>query len=111
MSAERTVAVGDAASFWEPFTGQGIAWALAGSRDLAPVATRLVERWDPTVATEWERRTRGRIAEQEAHSRRVGAVLQHPMRARVALWALRRRPALIDRWLPDQRLVSLAAAG
>ena len=36
--AERLFLVGDAASYYEPFTGEGMAWALVSAAELAPLA-------------------------------------------------------------------------
>jgi flavin-dependent dehydrogenase len=53
-AAERLFAVGDAAGYIEPFTGEGIGWALAGGRALAPLAVRAGKRWQPSFVHEWE---------------------------------------------------------
>ena len=47
LGAERLFAVGDAGGYVEPFTGEGVLWALSGARALAPLVARVAERWDP----------------------------------------------------------------
>lgn len=37
IAGERWFAVGDAAGYVEPFTGEGIAWAMNGALELAPI--------------------------------------------------------------------------
>ena len=46
--AERLFAIGDAAGYVEPFTGEGMFWALSGARALAPLVARSVDGWDPS---------------------------------------------------------------
>src|SRR5439155_17458214 len=45
VAAERLFVLGDAASFVEPFTGEGIAWALGSAIAVAPLAARAVQNW------------------------------------------------------------------
>ena len=53
LSSDRVFFLGDAASYVEPFTGEGIAWALASARAVEPFALRAIERWDPRLARDW----------------------------------------------------------
>jgi len=53
IGAERLFVLGDAAGYVEPFTGEGIAWALTSARALCPLALRAVERWDPGFPALW----------------------------------------------------------
>jgi flavin-dependent dehydrogenase len=53
-AAERIFLIGDAAGYVEPFTGEGIAWALAAGRAAAPLASRAAQRWHPNLSREWE---------------------------------------------------------
>ncbi len=48
-------AVGDAAGYVEPFTGEGMAWAIASAAALAPLAVRAVAGWDDRFITDWAR--------------------------------------------------------
>jgi flavin-dependent dehydrogenase len=43
--------IGDAAGYVEPFTGEGMAWALAAADGLAPLAARAVGAWDVRCGT------------------------------------------------------------
>ena len=47
LAEERLFLLGDAAGYVEPFTGEGIAWALASGQAVAPLALQAMERWDP----------------------------------------------------------------
>jgi flavin-dependent dehydrogenase len=52
-TGERILAVGDAAGYVEPFTGEGIGWAMASGLAVTSVAVRAVRAWDPLVAENW----------------------------------------------------------
>jgi flavin-dependent dehydrogenase len=78
---ERLFRVGDAAEYVEPFTGEGICWALAAGIAVAGPASEGVRAWDARLAHMWttyQRRT-------SASARRLCSMLA---------WALR-RPRLI----------------
>ena len=79
--ADRLFLVGDAAGYVEPFTGEGMAWALASGLAVAPLALRAIEGWTPGLLREWS----------AIHRRLVG-------RRQVVCWAASlamRRPWLI----------------
>lgn len=61
VANERVLLVGDAAGYWEPFTGEGMAWALLGGRAAAALAGSpsslddghaMATRWCETYDTE-----------------------------------------------------------
>lgn len=54
LGAERVLVVGDAAGYIEPFTGEGMAWALGGGVSVADAALSGVAGWSPRVAARWE---------------------------------------------------------
>jgi len=96
VSAHRMLAVGDAAGFVEPFTGEGIAWALASGRVAAAIAVRAIQGdadW-PDVATTWERRHRALLGARHARCRRLTRQLQRPRLTRAAVRVIRAVPAL-----------------
>jgi len=75
---ERVFAVGDAAGYVEPFTGEGMAWALGCAQALAPFAARAAVHWDPALGRAW-------IEEQNR-------LLSHAQRlCRAVAWTSRRR--------------------
>ena len=78
FGAERVLLVGDAAGYVEPFTGEGIGWALAGGRAVAPPADRAVDHWSPGVVDEWERVHRRAIGRRQRVCRAVVRPLRRP---------------------------------
>lgn len=53
VAADRLFAVGDAAGYVEPFTGEGMACALEGGYAVVELALQAVERWDAQLVERW----------------------------------------------------------
>ena len=53
LAEERLFLVGDATGYVEPFTGEGIAWAMASALAVAPLALRTVEGWRRRFVDDW----------------------------------------------------------
>jgi flavin-dependent dehydrogenase len=94
LAADRLFVVGDAAGYVEPFTGEGIAWALAAGRAVAPLAARAARRWQPSLVREWEAAYRCVVVQRQYACRAAAAVLRHPLLARALIHLLARAPAL-----------------
>ena len=87
-------AVGDAAGYVEPFTGEGMAWAVMSATALAPIAARAVAKWDDALAREWESAHSRVIGKRQRVCRVVSRVLRSPMLTMLAVRALRALPLL-----------------
>lgn len=90
--AERLFAVGDAAGYVEPFTGEGISWALAGARALAPLAARATQGWKPSQVTEWNRAHSRSMARAQRLCRAVAWTSRRPRLVRAVLRLLAHAP-------------------
>lgn len=53
IAAERAFAIGDATGYVEPFTGEGIAWAVTAATAVVPLVKRALHHWQPSLTTEW----------------------------------------------------------
>jgi flavin-dependent dehydrogenase len=93
-AAERVFALGDAAGYVEPFTGEGMAWALSGAVALAPLAARAAERWEPLFARAWPRRFRRLVERSQFACRAAAFVLRRPWLARTLVAVLAHAPSL-----------------
>jgi flavin-dependent dehydrogenase len=94
LAAERLFVLGDAASYVEPFTGEGIAWALASAQAVAPLARRALEQWDPRIGQHWCQLHRRGIGRRQVVCRAVAMALKRPWLASIAFEVLTRAPAL-----------------
>lgn len=53
VGGHRLLAVGDACGYVEPFTGEGIAWAISGAREAASMLPASAEAWRPDIPRQW----------------------------------------------------------
>lgn len=91
---DRLFLIGDAAGYIEPFTGEGMAWALAAGRAVAPVAARAVQCWHPRLAREWDAIYHQLIEPRQSVCRTVAAVLRSPWLTRTVIRLLSLVPGL-----------------
>lgn len=96
LSAQRVFVVGDSASYVEPFTGEGIAWALASARALAPIARRASQRWDDLLAAQWQYVHRRIIRKRQETSKAVAAALKQPRLASSVAGLLHKAPFTVS---------------
>lgn len=94
LAAERLFVLGDAAGYIEPFTGEGIAWALAAGRAVAPLAARAAQCWHPELARQWCLEYRRLISSRQVACRTVATVLRWPSLTRAVIRLLAHAPAL-----------------
>jgi flavin-dependent dehydrogenase len=94
VAAHRVFALGDAAGYVEPFTGEGMAWALASALAVAPLAARAVDRWHPGLLHEWNSQHRMLIRRRQFVCRAAAGLLRRPMLTRACIQTLRFLPGL-----------------
>jgi len=88
----RVFVVGDAGGYVEPFTGEGMSWALAGAAELTPLL-RDVARGGYHAGT-WTRRVRRRIGPRKRACRLVASALRSERVTAASFAASRAFPAL-----------------
>jgi len=94
LGGDRLFVVGDAAGYVEPFTGEGMAWAVMSAAALAPIAAHAVRDWNPELVTEWEQAHARVVGHRQRMCRVVSRVLRSPTLTGVAVRALRICPLL-----------------
>jgi len=83
VASDRIFLVGDAAGYVEPFTGEGIGWAVGAARSLAPIVCDAVRAWSPDCASRWSN-----FYTQSMHSRqRLCRTLSKGLRSRLLVSA------------------------
>jgi flavin-dependent dehydrogenase len=90
--------VGDAADFFDPFTGEGIYAALRGAELLAPRLSAVMARGMPRAAdlAPYDRDRRRAFADKWRIERAIGAVVARPALLDHVAARLARRPDLAD---------------
>ncbi len=94
LADRRLFVLGDAAGYVEPFTGEGIAWALSAASDVVAVAQRGVARWDDGLARAWEQRMKRKESKERWMCRAISQLLKSPRLASCALSLCRLAPIL-----------------
>ena len=82
LAEERLFLIGDAAGYVEPFTGEGMAWALASAGAIAPLALRAVEGWNPRFVSDWGAMHGRLVRRRQWVCRGLAAVMRRPRLAR-----------------------------
>ena len=85
--------IGDAAGYVEPFTGEGIAWALATGRAVAPIVAAGL-RGEVDAADSWTRRHRQLLGKRMRLCRSVSGLLRSRLLVRAAVGLLSLAPGL-----------------
>jgi flavin-dependent dehydrogenase len=87
-------AVGDAAGYVEPFTGEGMAWAIGGALALAPIAIRSLALGSDAGIREWTRSHARLIGRRQWSCRLLARLLRSPRASRWLIAALSVAPGL-----------------
>jgi flavin-dependent dehydrogenase len=96
LAAERVLVLGDAAGYIEPFTGEGMAWAIASAVAIVPVALRAARQWDRTIPAQWARIHRKIVDRRQTPCRWMSRVLRYPTLTNVLVLLLSHAPGLAN---------------
>ncbi|HEY8229634.1 MAG TPA: NAD(P)/FAD-dependent oxidoreductase [Rhodanobacteraceae bacterium] len=96
LGAERVLVLGDAAGYVEPFTGEGMAWALADAAAIAPLARRAVADWNDNIVTHWSAQHARSVRTRQRVCRGVSLLLRHTRLLAAALPLIGSAPALVS---------------
>jgi flavin-dependent dehydrogenase len=91
VACDHVFALGDAAGYVEPFTGEGMAWALAAAEAVAPIAAR---GWQSSSERAWEGAFGRVVRRRQLTCRLAAAVLRRPWLTRALIALLSRLPHL-----------------
>lgn len=95
VASARCFFIGDAAQYVEPFTGEGMAWALASGRAVTPIVSKLLQDGSNSAAEHaWTMTHRSLIANRSRLCRLVCYLLRYPMMVSFAVLLLAFVPAL-----------------
>ena len=103
LGAQRRVLIlGDAAGYVEPFTGEGMAWAIADAAAVLPFAREAVACWTDDITERWSARHRRMLRARQQVCRGISGLLRHPSLLAAALPLLDRVPVValpLTAWL------------
>jgi len=92
VASTRLFLLGDAAGYAEPFTGEGMMWAVIAACAVQPLMQQGWHDWQPSLAREWTATYRQLIGRRQRICRGVAAVLRSP-------WAVAGLTRLLS-WAP-----------
>jgi len=96
VASNRVFLIGDAIGYVEPFTGEGMSWALASAEAVIPFVLKLSELdWKDEMAEQWNRRAYRQRVHNQTTCRWIANRIRHP---RPAAWVLR-----ACNWIPPIR--------
>jgi len=94
LAQERLFVIGDAAGYIEPFTGEGIAWALWCGVAVSPLALEAIRDWTPALSDRWDALYRQQVGRRQWACRLLAAMLRRVVLTRAAIEVLSRVPSL-----------------
>ncbi len=99
VAAPNVALVGDAAGYQEPFSGEGMSWALAAAAALDGVAANAAPgRWEPGHAACYRRMWSGAVGRRQRACRLLSWLLERP-RATAAAVEMARRVRPVGGWM------------
>ncbi|HEY2882271.1 MAG TPA: hypothetical protein VGJ15_07550, partial [Pirellulales bacterium] len=93
-AAHRIVLLGDAAGYAEPFTGEGIGWAIQSALSATTIVQQNLIEWDDQAIERWQKAQTGRLEREQMICRGLTSLLRRPWAVRLALGALNHMPGL-----------------
>lgn len=102
--SHRIFVVGDSAGYVEPFSGEGIAWALTDAAALPEFTARGFGSWTRRLEDDWVDAHRRRVVRHQRLCRLLRGLLQSPRRTEAAFAMIAAFPGLAERsvrWVND----------
>ena len=79
VAGSRCLLIGDAAGYVEPFTGEGMAWALTAGGAAAPFVVEGLADWSPGLERRWLQTLESLVVRRQRVCRALATVLQRPL--------------------------------
>ncbi len=94
LFGQRLFILGDSAGYVEPFSGEGMAWALAGAREIIPLLEKAVGAWRDELGPQWQKQYHSLVGSRQRTCRAMTMLLRNRAITRLAVDALRIAPLL-----------------
>lgn len=78
LGAERVLILGDSAGYVEPFTGEGMGWALASAAAVEPLVLEAIDDWRDDLVGQWTARHAEVVGTRQRGCQAISALLRHP---------------------------------
>jgi 2-polyprenyl-6-methoxyphenol hydroxylase-like FAD-dependent oxidoreductase len=98
FAASRLLVLGDAAGYVEPFTGEGMGWAM---EDGVAAASLLSTPWSEHTAQQWDHYQCQTVRPRQRHCRLLARLLRHARLVPAVLSVLSRFPRAGGVFLPQ----------
>lgn len=90
----RLLAIGDATGYAEPFTGEGMAWAMTSAVMVVPYVLQAIRDWRPEIAADWTAAHRRALRARQNACFRLATLLRFPHLVHAAVVLLSCFPSL-----------------
>ncbi len=111
VATDRVFVVGDAAGYVEPFTGEGMTWAILSGIAVAPIVAGAVLNYSEAAVAQWRHDHRRLLAGRMMVCRAIGGTLRSPSLRRISMAAVAKGPVIantIARYVAGPRRGALA---
>lgn len=93
-ASHRCLVIGDAAAYVEPFTGEGIGWAMQSGVLAALLLAGPVHLWDGAIESRWKLLFEQSIGNRHRFCRALCQAMRVKPFRQLAIWGLRQAPSL-----------------
>ncbi len=94
LASRRLFVIGDAAGYVEPFTGEGMAWAIRGGQAVSPFVVQALANWNSSLIRKWSKTSSRLIGRRQRWCRLLVQVLRYPTAVRGLIRVVSSVPAL-----------------
>lgn len=94
LGSHRCLLIGDAAGYVEPFTGEGIGWAIHSAVLAASLLSGPLDSWDSGIPARWRRAYDCALAHKQRSCHAMSRALRSQLVRRLVTMGLRRAPSL-----------------
>ena len=107
ISGERFFLLGDAAGYVEPFTGEGMAWALTAGASVVPLVLAGIDNWNEGIERRWQWVQGQQIGHRQRTCRAVALLLRQPVATAVAFALSKYLPVLSEQLISQLNQVAI----
>ena len=94
LAGERFLMMGDAAGYVEPFTGEGMAWALTAGAAVSPFVEEGLQNWSVDLESRWEQTVQVQIGRRQRICRSLSLLLRQPLPTKALFEIVKRSPTI-----------------